>query len=66
MDPIDKGLLHSQTPQLLRQKIAGYGTAPVGVLKKRCSHNMQQIYKRTSIPNWNLTKLQSNFIEIAL
>ena len=31
------------------------------VLKKRCSENMQQIYRRTSMP-----KLQSNFIEIAL
>ena len=32
-----------------------------GVLIKRCSENMQQIYKRTPIP-----KCDSNFIEITL
>ena len=32
-----------------------------GVLGKRCSENMQQIYRRTPMP-----KLQSTFIEIAL
>ena len=36
------------------------------VLKKRCSENMQQIYKRTPMPKCVSTKLQSNFIEIIL
>ena len=34
-----------------------------GVLKKSCSENMQQIYRRTPTPKCDL---QSNFIEITL
>ena len=34
-----------------------------GVFKKRCSENMQQIYRRTPMPKCDL---QSNFIESAL
>ena len=41
-----------------------------GVLRKRCSQNMEQIYRRISmlipIPIVISMKLQSNFIEIAL
>ena len=33
----------------------------IGVLEKRYSKNMQQIYTRTPMPKWNF-----NFIEIAL
>ena len=36
---------------------------PRGVLKKRCSENMQHIYRRTLMPKCDL---QSNFIEITL
>ena len=39
------------------------------VVKKRCSENMQQSYRRTPMPKCDLQsmpKLQSNFIEIAL
>ena len=35
--------------------------SPRGVLRKRCSENMEQIYSGTPMP-----KLQNNFIEIAL
>ena len=35
-----------------------------GVLKKRCSENMQQIYRRTPMPKCNL--LLCNFIEVIL
>ena len=34
-----------------------------GVLRKRCSENMQQIYRRTPVPKYDLL---CNFIEIAL
>ena len=37
-----------------------------GVLWKRCSENMQQIYKRTPMPECDFNKVASNFIEIAL
>ena len=36
-----------------------------GVLMKRCSDNMQQIYRRTPM-KCNLNKVENNFIEIAL
>ena len=37
-----------------------------GVLGKRCSENMQQIYRRTPMPKYDFNKVakQSNFIEI--
>ena len=38
---------------------------PRCVLSKRCSKNMQQIYRGTLLPKWDFN-LQSNFIEIAL
>ena len=31
--------------------------APKGVFKKKCSENMQQIYRRTSMPNCDLNKV---------
>ena len=37
-----------------------------GVLMKRCSENMQQIYRRTPMPKFDLNKIASNFIEITL
>ena len=37
-----------------------------GVLRRRCSENMHQIYRRTSMAQCVSIKLQSNFIEIAL
>ena len=37
-----------------------------GVLRKRCSENMQQIYRRTYMRNVISIKMQSNFIEIKL
>ena len=37
-----------------------------GVLGKKCSENMQQIYRRTPMPKCNFNKVVSNFIEIAL
>ena len=41
---------------------------PIGVPRKRCSENMQQIYRRTSIPkcDFNKVALLCNFIEITL
>ena len=36
------------------------------VRKKRCSENMQQIYRRTTMPKWNFNKVANNVIEIAL
>ena len=39
---------------------------PRGVLRKRCSENMQQIYRRTSMPKCDFNKVASNFIEIAV
>ena len=36
-----------------------------GVFKKRCSENMQPIYKKTPIPKCDFKKLTCNFIEIA-
>ena len=37
-----------------------------GVFRKRCSENMQQIYRRTLMPKCSFNKIASNFIEIAL
>ena len=37
-----------------------------GVYRKRCSENMQQIYRRTVILKYDFNKVASNFIEIAL
>ena len=34
---------------------------PRGVLKKTCSENMQQIYRRTPIPKCKATLLKSQF-----
>ena len=39
---------------------------PSGVLLKKCSTSMKQIYRRTHIPKIISTKLQCNFIEITL
>ena len=41
---------------------------PKGVPRKRCSENMQQIYRRTPMSkcDFNLSKLLCNFIEITL
>ena len=39
---------------------------PSGVPRKRCSENIQQIYKRHPCRSAILITLQSNFIEIAL
>ena len=36
------------------------------VFRKRCFENMQQIYRRTSMPKCDFKWLQSNFIEITL
>ena len=36
------------------------------VLRKRCSENMQQIFRRTLMPKCDFSKVASNFIEIAL
>ena len=35
-------------------------------LKKRCSENMQQIYRRTPMPKCDFNNVVSNFIEISL
>ena len=37
-----------------------------GVLRKWCSKNKQQIYRRTPIPKCDFNNMQSNFIEITL
>ena len=39
---------------------------PKGVLSKRCSENMQQIYMRTTMPTCDFNKVASNFIEVTL
>ena len=39
---------------------------PRGVLRKRCSEYMQQIYRRTPMPKCVSIKLLCNFIEITL
>ena len=38
---------------------------PRGVPRKRCSENMQQVYKRTSMPkcDFNKVALQLQFVE---
>ena len=36
------------------------------VLMKRCSENMQQIYRGTTMPKCDFSKVACNFIEIAL
>ena len=35
-----------------------------GVLRKRCSENMKQIYRKTLMPKCDFNKLLSNFIKI--
>ena len=35
-----------------------------GVLRKSCSENMQEIYRRTPMPKCNFNKVASNFVEI--
>ena len=37
-----------------------------GVLRKRCSEDIQQIYKRTPMPKCDFNKVAKDFIEIAL
>ena len=39
---------------------------PRGVPRKRCSKNMQQIYRRTPTPKCDFNKVACNFIEITL
>ena len=36
------------------------------VLKKRCSENMQQVYRRAPMPKCDFNKVACNFIEITL
>ena len=36
-----------------------------GVPRKRCSENIQQIYRRTPMPKYDFNKYACNFIEIA-
>ena len=36
---------------------------PRGVLKKRCSENIQQIYRRTSMPKCDFNKVAANLKE---
>ena len=54
---------------LLRKqsKKLGHSEAAVrGVLKKRCSEKMQQIYRRAPMTKCNFNQFSSNFIEITL
>ena len=37
-----------------------------GVPRKRCSENIQQIYRRTPMPKYDFNKYAWNFIEIAI
>ena len=37
-----------------------------GVLKKRCSENMQQIYRRAPVPKCDFNKVTSSVIKITL
>ena len=37
-----------------------------GVLIKRCSENMQQVYWKTSMPKFDFSKIALNFIKITL
>ena len=37
-----------------------------GVPRKRCSENIQQIYRRTPMPKYDFNKYACNFIEIGL
>ena len=39
---------------------------PRGFRRKRCSENMQQIYRRIPMPRCDFNKVASNFIEVAL
>ena len=39
---------------------------PKGVLRKRCSENMQQIYRRTPIPKCDFNKVALRLIEVTL
>ena len=34
---------------------------PIGVLRKRCSENMQQIYRRTPMPKCDFNKVALHF-----
>ena len=38
----------------------------IGVLKKRCSENMHQIYRRMPMPQCDFSKVACNFTEIVL
>ena len=53
---------------LLPQTLASSecGSKYRGFLKKRCSENMQQIYRRTPMPKCDFNKVACNFIEIKL
>ena len=37
-----------------------------GIFRKRCSENMQQVYRRTSMPKCDFSKAALHFIEITL
>ena len=54
--------IFSQAPQIpvcnfLRKVSYNQKQPSRGVLRKRCSENMQQIYRRTLIPKWDFNKV---------
>ena len=55
--------IHQRRSTILETSNKSQKQPPRGVPRKRCSENMQQIYRRTPMPKCDL---QSNFIEIAL
>ena len=52
----------------LASKLTCQKQPPIGVPRKKCSENMQQIYRRTPMPCWSAIsiKLLCNFIQIVL
>ena len=65
-------LKFSQLNNISKFPLSYISNHPRGVLKKRCSENIQQMYRRTPMPKCDFnkvakqSKLQGNFIEIAL
>ena len=44
-----------------KSNVARIEAAPVGVLKKRCSENMQQIYRRTPMLKCDFSKVAKHW-----
>ena len=56
-DPASILIAIEETIRIMKEEHNTHKQPPGGVLKKRCSENMQQIYRRTPMPKCDFNKV---------